>query len=253
MIGMLYTWRVRYPQILTNLCSNLQFRYFITGKDQIGRNGHIVFVHVFFFFGIIFYIIRILLVFHIILFIHTVKAKFDDLSSGKDSCKFLCVKFQFRCFFLDSNASIYLFPGSKISCFIKLVIVWQIDLWYKSKDFSMAETCSHVVEFALIFQWQTYKNQCIYLFGLFCNTKKLCSGFFQKSFLPEQVSTGISCNTKFREYHNLCTLFLHFVNHFDNLVCIKFAVCHLNIRSSCSHFNKSVFHRFLLASYSLPL
>ena len=106
----------------------------------------------------------------------------------------------------------------------------------------MTQACCNIIKFAVIFQRQPYKDQCIYILCRFRNSDKLGFCFFQECLLPKKISAGISCDAEFRENHNLCALLFHFFCHFNDFVCIKFAVCHLNFRSSRSYFNKSVFH-----------
>ena len=106
----------------------------------------------------------------------------------------------------------------------------------------MVQSGCHIIKFALVFQRKSYKNDRIYICCLFCNTHKLYFGFLQKIFLPEKISTGVCCDTQFRENHDFGSLCFHLTDHFDNFSCIEFTVCYLHIRRSCRYFDKPVLH-----------
>ena len=106
----------------------------------------------------------------------------------------------------------------------------------------MVQSGCHIIKFALVFQWKSYKNDRIYIRSLFCNTHKLYFGFLQKIFLPEKISAGVCCDTQFRENHDSGSLCFHLTDHFDNFSCIEFTVCYLHIRRSCRYFDKPVLH-----------
>ena len=110
----------------------------------------------------------------------------------------------------------------------------------------MIQSCSNIIEFSFIFQWQPYKNKRVHISSFFCNTYQLHLCLFQKIFLPEQISTGISSNTEFRKNHDLGSLLFHFMYHANDLCCIKFTVCYANIRCSGSSLDKTILHSFFL-------
>ena len=74
-------------------------------------------------------------------------------------------------FCADSHCSVHILSGSKISCLIEFVIVRNMDLRYETEHLSMIQTSCHIIKLALVFQRKSYKNQCLYLFCLFCNAE----------------------------------------------------------------------------------
>ena len=146
--------RIRYPEIFTDFCCNLQFRHVFACKDCIRRNPDILLIKLIIHLVIIkkVFIIEVLAaeIFIINFFEFFKLIKRCHLNIKFHVIKIAVIPFFVR-FAVNVNRAVYMLSGSKISCLIKFIIVWQPGLRYKSKDFTVIKSCCHIIKLTIVF------------------------------------------------------------------------------------------------------
>ena len=137
----------------------------------------------------------------------------------------------------------------KLSLLIKLIIIRNMSLRHKSHDTAMIQSCCHIIELASVTQRESHKDQGVRLPCLLCNMQKLIPRTVQKTSLEKKIVTGISCDTKFRKYHQLDMFLFHFMNGLQDFLSVCLAVCNGNSRRCRCHLDKTMLHFFFLPSF----
>ena len=123
-------------------------------------------------------------------------------------------------------------------------------LWHQSEDLSMTEGCRNIKQLAVNFHRKSDKQQGIHIRCLPGDLKKRTFGLCQKTALPEQILTGIACDTKLRKHHHSGAESLHFPYFGKNCRLICCGIRHTDFRDRRCDPDKSILHPRLSFSSS---
>ena len=132
------------------------------------------------------------------------------------------------------------FSRCKMSCLIKLIVIWQKRLWHHGKHFSVRYNCRHVVEHAVYLIWKPYEKYAVKTPAVICYPYKLILCCSDELILPEKILTGISCDAKLRENNHLCTVVSTLLHKSFNKLSVVYSISYLYLWCRCSDLYISV-------------
>ena len=132
--------------------------------------------------------------------------------------------------------------GGKPALLIELPVVGQIGLGDHRHDLAFLDGHGAVIELSGAAQGHAEHRQDLQVAGGFQDSPQALHSPFQQGVVQKQVAAGIAGKAQFRQGQDLYALLVRLPDHGEDLLGVVPAIRHPDLRGSCRHADKAVFH-----------